>query len=119
MQGQSTPRRMAKKKCHPMAAFFSGKRLSLEQVYDLLVEDFENDGKADIEPTTTFYDPPPTGMGYSNALVMQNFLNNYVNSAKGKTRYNLGATTVIWEPRVQPEKKVGYLAGYIRVQQQT
>jgi hypothetical protein len=110
---------MAKKKSHPMAAFFSGKRLSLEEVYDLLVEDFEDAGKHNVQPTTTFYDPPPNGMGYSSALAMQNFLNKYVNSAKGKTGYNLGPATVIWEPRVQPEKKVGYLAGYITGQQQT
>ncbi len=109
---------MAKKnKLHPVTAFFSGK-LTLEQVYDLLVEDFGEDGKSNIEPITTFYDPPPVGMGYSSEMSMQNFLNKRVNSETGKARYNLGPTTVIWAALVQPEKKVGYLAGYITAQQQ-
>ena len=104
------------KKRHPMAAFLSGK-LSLEQIFDLLVEDFAADGKKNVTPITTFYDPPPVGMGYSSELAMQNFLNKYVNSQAGKVRYNLPETTVIWAALVQPEKKVGYLAGYIEHQQ--
>jgi hypothetical protein len=108
---------MAKKPPHPMRAFLGGK-LTLEQTYDLLVSDFEADGKSNIQPTTTFYDSPPTGLGYSSELAMQNFLNKRVNSEDGKARYNLGPQVVIWAALVQPEKKVGYLSGYINSQQQ-
>ena len=100
-----------------MQAFHAGK-LTMEEVYDLLVVDFQADGKSNVQPPTTFYDAPPTGMGYSNELAMQNFLNHRVNSESGKSRYNLGPQTVIWAALVQPEKKVGYLASYITNQQQ-
>ena len=102
---------------HPIAAFMAG-ALSLEVVYDQLKADFARDGKKNVQPDTTFYDNPPTGMGYSGALPLQAFLNTYVNSAKGKVRYNLAPETDIFVRQVASPKCVGNLAALIFAKQQ-
>jgi len=100
-----------------MTTFLNG-TLPIQKIYDLLVEDFGSDGKAGVHPDTTFYDNPPTGMGYSGALPMQAFLNTYVNSSNGKQRYNLGADTNIFVGQVASPKCVGNLAALIFAKQQ-
>ena len=101
---------------HPMDAFMAG-TISLPVIYDQLKADFECDGKKDIHPDTTFYDNPPTGMGYSGALPIQAFLNTYVNSGQGKTRYNLAPVTNIFVSQVASPKCVGNLAALIFAKQ--
>lgn len=71
---------------HPMTNYLVG-TLPLTLIYDQLKEDFEKDGKAGVEPDTTIFDKPPTGMGYSQPA-FTGFLKTYVNSANGKVRYN-------------------------------
>ena len=97
---------------HPMDKFMSG-TIPLTAIYDQLKADFECDGKESIQPDTTFYDNPPTGMGYDGALPMQAFLNTYVNSDEGKTRYNLATFTNIFVTQVTSPKCVGNLAALI------
>lgn len=102
---------------HPMDAFMAG-TISLQVIYDQLKADFECDGKKNIQPDTTFYDDPPTGMGYSGALPIQAFLNTYVNSVKGKSRYNLAPVTNIFISQVASPKCVGNLAALIFAKEQ-
>jgi hypothetical protein len=102
---------------HPMDAFMAD-TISLPAIYDQLKADFECDGKNNIQPDTTFYDNPPTGMGYSGALSIQAFLNTYVNSEKGKTRYNLAPVTNIFISQVASPKCVGNLAALIFAKEQ-
>jgi hypothetical protein len=91
-------------------------KLAPDQIFFLLREDFSNAGKS-VTPTTTFYDFPPTGMGYSSADDFQNFLNTYVNTDSGRQRYRLGSDMVIWEKDVKP-KNVAGLAQLIYSRQQ-
>jgi hypothetical protein len=92
-------------------------KLTSDQIFLLLREDFATAGKPNVTPTTTFYDLPPTGMGYTSPDDVQNFLNTFVNSNKGKQRYNLGPGTVIWEKDIKP-KNVAGLAQLIYISQQ-
>ncbi len=97
---------------------FMAKSLSLQVIYDQLKEDFGRDGKRNVQPDTTFYDMPPTGMGYASALAMQAFLSTYVNSPAGKRRYNLADSTDIFVTQVPVPKCVGNLAALIYAKQQ-
>ena len=99
-----------------MTVFMRGS-LSLKVIYDQLVEDFRRDGKAGVQPDTTFYDNPPTGMGY-NPMSLQGFLNTYVNSASGKIRYNLAPQTNILVTDISDPQCVGNLAAEIYAKQQ-
>jgi hypothetical protein len=108
---------MPKAASHPMREFMR-KTLTLEEIYDFLLGDFRRDGKRNVHPDTTFYDPPPTGMGYSGALAMQSFLNTYVNSKAGKARYNLAPVTNIFVTQVPAPKCVGNLSALIFAKQQ-
>jgi hypothetical protein len=103
-------------KSHPMVAFMKN-TLTLEEIYDLLKKDFASDGKKNIAPDTTFYDNPPAGMGY-DAFSIQSFLNAYVNSEKGKVRYNLASGTNIFITQVSPSKCVGNLVALIFAKQE-
>jgi hypothetical protein len=100
-----------------MNKFMAG-ALPLPLVYDQLKEDFARDGKGGVQPDTTFYDNPPEGMGYGGALPLQAFINTYVNSASGKSRYNLASTTNIFVTQVSNPKNVGNLAALIYAKQQ-
>lgn len=102
------------KPVHPMAVFMAG-TLSLGEIYDRLKQDFGRDGKRGIQPDTTFYDLPPTGMGYQGALAMQGFINTYVNGQK--RRYNLAPGTNIFVTQVPSPKCVGNLAALIYAKQ--
>jgi hypothetical protein len=102
-------------KSHPMVAFMKN-TISLKDIYDLLKKDFASQGKKNISPDTTFYDNPPAGMGY-DAFSIQSFLNAYVNSEKGKGRYNLAPDTNIFITQVAKPKCVGNLAALIFAKQ--
>lgn len=101
---------------HPMHAFL-GAALPVTTIYDRLKNDFRSDGKKNVHPDTTFYDNPPTGMGYQGAMAMQSFLNTYVNSSSGKKRYNLAPNVNIFVTQVGTPKCVGNLAALIAAKQ--
>ena len=101
---------------HPMNSFMKG-TMSLETIYDLLIEDFASDGKGNVEPDTTFFDIPPQGMGY-DALSFKAFLNSYVNCADGKKRYNLAPNSSIYISQITAPKCVGNLTALIFAKQQ-
>lgn len=97
-------------KNHPMRAFLRG-ALTIDEIYANLVEDFAKDGKDGITPATSFYEDPPEGMGYSDPPVFQgSFLNPFVNSPKGKTRYNQPAGNHVIADEIRPTSTVGNLA---------
>ena len=101
---------------HPMHAFLAN-ALPSTTIYDRLKRDFQSDGKKNVRPDTTFYDNPPVGLGYQGAFAMQSFLNTYVNSARGKQRYNLAPDVNIFVTQVGTPKCVGNLAALIAAKQ--
>jgi len=100
-----------------MVAFMKN-TLTLEVIYDRLKMDFERQGKKNVAPDTTIYDNPPVGLGYDSAYEIQGFLNRYVNSEKGKVRYNLAAGTRIFITQVGQPKCVGNIVALIHAKQE-
>lgn len=80
------------------------------EIYRLLVEDLNEDGKTGIRPSTTFTDDPPDGMGYSSLTAAQQFVQKYVNSRKGRARYNVAEARVIRLVQIPGKRNVGNLA---------
>jgi hypothetical protein len=90
---------------------FLREALTIDEIYDNLVEDFASDGKDGITPATSFYKDPPEGMGYLQPPVFQNsFLNPFVNSPQGKRRYNQPAGNHVVANEIRPTSTVGNLA---------
>jgi hypothetical protein len=101
---------------HPMSDFLAGS-LRIEEIYDRLKADFQDSGKRNVEPDTTFYDSPPTGMGYSSAMAVQGFINKRINSKAGKREYNLSDKNSVYVTQVPKPKCVGNLAALIFAKQ--
>jgi len=80
------------------------------EIYKLLVKDLNKDGKKDIEPTQTFTDDPPAGLGYDSLAKAQQFVQRYINSTTGNARYNIRTGKVIQLTKIENTKNVGNLA---------
>ena len=84
--------------------------LTPDQIYNRLVEDFETDGKGNVTPTSSFFGDPPDGLGYAGPQEFQlSFLNQFVNSRPGKSRYNQPDDHDVLVTDVRPTKTVGNL----------
>ena len=94
-----------------VAGFMSSKQLSLTNVFNLLKRDFVKDGKDKnhLFAQTTFYDAPPTGMGYNGDMGMQIFLDYFVNDPVRGADYNLAPGTRILVTYVLPQRTIYYL----------
>jgi hypothetical protein len=95
-------------KNQPMRGFLRG-ALTRDQIFSRLVEDFEAAGKRNVTLTSKFIGDPPDGLGYGGLPEFQSFLNSFVNSPDGKTRYNQPADHNIKVIDVRPTKTVGNL----------
>jgi hypothetical protein len=84
--------------------------LTVDQIYNRLVEDFKRDGKPNVKVTSSFFGDPPDGLGYAGPQEFQlSFLNARVNSNEGKSRYNQPSGHDILVIDVRPTKTVGNL----------
>jgi hypothetical protein len=85
--------------------------LTLDQIFDRLKADFQQDGKQNVKPASNFYTNPPAGLGYAGPQEFQlSFLNIFVNSKSGKARYNQPADNDVFATEVKPTSTVGNLA---------
>jgi hypothetical protein len=96
-------------KNQPMHGFLRG-TLTPHEVFDRLKEDFARDGKNNVTPSAPFYADPPDGLGYSGPQEFQlSFLNSFVNSRDGKSRYNQPQGDDVLASEVKPTPTVGNL----------
>jgi len=99
-----------------MTAFLAA-MLPPDEVYDLLVADFADDGHPVSTPMQLILDDPPAGLGYGTVSAAQAFLNSYVNTDAGRARYRLSTTTRIIFTKIPTPPSVGHLAWLIHQSQ--